>query len=179
MAKAGRKSKYKTHVEPVLDKIAHWRKQGLTEEQVALKCGVAYSTFRTYIKQFPALISALKKAKEDLVIELEKSLYKRAIGYEYEETEVVVTKNEDGSSKPMKVVKKKKHIIPDVGAIIFALTNLAPEAWENTQVSKHKQWYDKEKLKINTEELELKKQKTRPRGEINQNISISIGDEEY
>lgn len=136
LAKRGRKSKYKTHVEPNLEKIAHWRKDGLTEEQVAKRCGVAYSTFRTYIKKYPALMAALKKGKEDLIIEVENSLYKRAMGYEYEETEIIA-KKDGNNSKPIKVTKKKKHIVPDTTAIIFALKNLRPEKWKDKQEVEH------------------------------------------
>lgn len=56
-------SKYQSHVEPKLLLIQAWARDGYTEEQTALKLGVAYSTFRVYKDKYPALSAALKKVK--------------------------------------------------------------------------------------------------------------------
>lgn len=83
--KGGRKSKYQTHVEPMLFKIECWARDGLIDEQIAKKLGIAYSTFREYLNKFPALSAALKKGKEVVDYEVENALLKRALGYEYDE----------------------------------------------------------------------------------------------
>ena len=70
-----------------MDRIPSWRKQGLTEEQIAQKLGIAYSTLNLYKDSHLALSEALKKGKEELIEELEDSLYKKAMGYEFEEVE--------------------------------------------------------------------------------------------
>jgi len=44
MSKPKRKTKWDTHVQPNLNRIPKWRRDGLTEKQVAQKLGVAYST---------------------------------------------------------------------------------------------------------------------------------------
>lgn len=62
---------------------------------------------------------------------LEASLYKKAIGYEYEETRDEVTDTPDG--KIVKHVTTRKKQAPDTAAIIFALCNLSPEKWTNKQ----------------------------------------------
>jgi len=65
MAKVGRKTKYDTHVVPYLKRIPSWRKQGMTEEQVAKRLGVAYSTLSLYKKKHSEFSEALKKAKKN------------------------------------------------------------------------------------------------------------------
>lgn len=136
MAKRGRKSRYETHVKPYLERIPKWRRDGLTEKQVATKLGVAYSTFRKYIKEFPALMAALKKGKAELIEEIEDSLYKKAQGFECEETKTYIEKNGNGRQK-QKVEKIKKFFPPDTTAIIFALTNLRKEKWKHKQQIEH------------------------------------------
>lgn len=111
---------------PNLDRIPKWRRDGLTEEQVAKKLGIAYSTFKVYKEKHSALSAALKKGKEELVEELEDSLYKRAMGFEYEET-----KEEYESGILVKKTLTRKFIAPDVGALVFALKNLRPDKWKN------------------------------------------------
>lgn len=124
--KRGRKSKYDTHVKPYLDRIPKWRRNGMTEEQICRKLGVGVSTFNRYKDDFVELQEALKNSKAELIENLEDSLYRRAMGYSYEETKI--EKESDGR---VKVTKTTKELPPDVGALIFALKNLAPGKWKN------------------------------------------------
>lgn len=137
---AGRKSKYESNVEPYIERIPKWRKDGLTEEQIAKRLGVAYSTLKQYKNQYSALMAALKEGEKELIEQLEESLYKRAMGYEYEETEITVSKE---SNKPTKIKKVKKYLAPDTTALIFALTNLKKEKWRRNA---NKEGLDKEKF---------------------------------
>lgn len=66
-------------------KIGGWAKDGLTDEQISKNAGVAYSTFRVWVKKFPALSAVLKANKEVVDRETENALLKRALGYEYKE----------------------------------------------------------------------------------------------
>lgn len=131
MAKVGRKTKYDTHVLPFLKRIPSWRKQGMTEEQVADKLDIAYSTLNLYKNKYSELSEALKKGKEELIEELEDSLYKKAMGYEYEETETWLEEVDGVQKKRVKRIKKLAH--PDTGALAFALKNLAPDKWRDRQ----------------------------------------------
>jgi hypothetical protein len=85
MKKAGRKSKYHSHVEPRLFEIECWARNGLIEEQIAKNLGVAYSTFKDYKNKFSAFSAALKKGKEIVDFEVENALLKRALGYKFTE----------------------------------------------------------------------------------------------
>lgn len=66
-------------------KIGGWAKDGLTDKQISKNAGVAYSTFREWVKKFPALSAVLKANKEVVDRETENALLKRALGYEYKE----------------------------------------------------------------------------------------------
>lgn len=125
---AGRKSKYQSHVVPNLHRIPKWRRDGLTEEQIAKRLGIAMSTFSEYKLKYPELMEALKKGREELIEELEDSLYKKALGYDYTET-----KEEYEGNVLVKKVKMVKHVSPDTAALVFALKNLAPNKWKNEE----------------------------------------------
>ena len=124
--KRGRKSKYDTHVKPYLDRIPKWRRNGMTEAQIAKKLGIAMSSFSLYKLKHSEFSEVLKNSKEELIENLEDSLFRRAMGYSYEETKI--EKESDGRAK---ITKTTKELPPDVGALIFALKNLAPGKWKN------------------------------------------------
>jgi hypothetical protein len=93
--------------------------------------GVAYSTFRSWLDRFPALMAALKKGKEPVDIEVENALLKRATGYDYEET---VTEIRVINGEPQDFTKKiVKHMPPDTTAQIFWLKNRRPDKWRDKQ----------------------------------------------
>lgn len=94
MAK-GRKNKYQTHVEPRLFEVECWARDGLIDEQIAKNLGIAYSTFKVYKDQFSAFSAALKKGKDIIDYQVENSLLKRALGYEYKEKKSVSVEMSD------------------------------------------------------------------------------------
>ena len=107
--------------------IEGWARQGLTDEQIAKNMGISYSTFREWKKRYSALSAALKKGKAPVDFEVENALLKRAIGFEYEETETII---EEIDGKQKKRIKKiKKVALPEISAIIFWLKNRKPEQW--------------------------------------------------
>ena len=132
------KSKYHTHVEPRLIEVEGWARDGLTDEQIAKNLGIAYSTFREYVKQFSALSAPLKRGKEVVDREVENALLKRALGYKYEEvTKELVIDPETGEKtlQPVKVVTKE--VVPDTTAQIFWLKNRMPEMWRDKKDIEH------------------------------------------
>jgi len=101
------KGKYESHVEPRFKEIEHWRTvEGLTEVEIAKMLNIGYSTLKGYKNKYPAFLAMLKRSKITLVSELEKSLFKLAMGF-----------TED------------KYYAPNVTALVFALTNLDPDNW--------------------------------------------------
>lgn len=141
MAMAGeRKSKYHTHVEPKLLLIEAWARDGMIEEDIAKKLGVAYSTFRKYRDEQEALSAALKRGKEVADVEVENALFKRAVGYQYDEVtkELMTVITDDGPKKELVVTKRvTKEVQPDVTAQIFWLKNRRPDKWRDKQEIGH------------------------------------------
>lgn len=108
-----------------------WARNGLTEEQIAHNCGIASKTLRAWKKAYSPISTALKKGKEVVDLEVENALFKRAIGYDYEETKTEQTAN------GVSVTTYRRHMPPDTTAQIFWLKNRKPEVWrdkrENTE----------------------------------------------
>ena len=107
-------------------KIEGWARDGLTDKQIAENIGVAYSTFRDWIKRFPALSAPLKRGKEVIDRQVENALLKRALGYEYVETTKELT------DLGLTVTKQvSKQVAPDTTAQIFWLKNRKPQEWRD------------------------------------------------
>lgn len=124
-----RPSKYDSHVQPKLNRVESWARDGLTNEQIAHNLGINVATLYEYQKQYAEFSEALKNGKDDIDILVENALLKRALGYQYEE----VTKElmEGGE---MKVTKKvTKEVQPDTTAQIFWLKNRRPKSWRDKQ----------------------------------------------
>ena len=119
------KGKYQEWLEPDgLLRIEGWARDGLTDEQISKNMEIAYSTFREWKKKYKALSAALKKKKDVVDREVEKSLYRRAMGYSYDEVTI-----ECG----METKRVTKHVVPDTTAQIFWLKNRKPEQWRDKQ----------------------------------------------
>lgn len=132
----GRKSKYQTHVEPKLLLIEAWARDGMIQEDISKKLGVAMSSFSEYKNKFPELSEALKRGQEVVDVEVENALFKRALGYRYDEVTKEAAREldeETGEYKTVMVETKRvtKEVQPDVTAQIFWLKNRKPETWRD------------------------------------------------
>ena len=136
----GRKNKYYTHIKPHLSEIESML-QTMTEEQVAKKLGVAYSSWNKYKTEFKELTEVIKKGNSTLVSELKSVLKKRAKGFQYEERKVI---KENGQ-----IVREEiyvKSALPDVASINLLLKNYDKDNWSN----------DPQVLELRKREIELK-----------------------
>ncbi|WP_236700894.1 hypothetical protein, partial [Carnobacterium maltaromaticum] len=93
---------------------------------ICKRLDVAESTFNNYKREFSELMESLKKGKEIADYQVEDALYKRAIGYEYEEETRQLT--ESGAFTTTKIVTK--HVSPDTGAIALWLKNRKRDSWQ-------------------------------------------------
>lgn len=103
-----------------------WARDGLTDEQIALKMGINVATLYRYKQSYCEICDALKKGKEIVDIQVENALFKRAMGYEYEETKIIISEK-DGK----RVETVKKQMAPDTTAQIFWLKNRKPAKWRD------------------------------------------------
>lgn len=106
--------------------IEGWARDGLTDKQIAEKIGISKQTFYDWKKKYADFSDALKNGKEVIDRQVENSLLKRALGYEYEE---VSEKFEGGILTERKVTKKQ--VVPDTTAQIFWLKNRKPSVWRD------------------------------------------------
>ena len=128
--KRGRKGKYHEWLtDDSLTKIEAWARDGLTEEQIANNMGIAYSTLKEWKNKFSAIMSALKRGKEVVDIEVENSLLKRALGTEITEEKTYIQEVDGVQTKRKEIIKKQ--IQPDTTAIIFWLKNRKPIEWRD------------------------------------------------
>jgi len=138
-----RPDKYKTHVEPYLTDIS---KMCLTmsEAQIASTLGVSISAFKRYKARSEQLRTALKKGRQDLVMELRSSLIRRAKGFQYEERKTVKE-----AGQPVREEIYTRTALPDVAALNLLLKNYDKENWAN----------DPQTLRLREKELELQEKK--------------------
>lgn len=124
----GRPTKYDPKLHPVL---AKWMaRSGLTDEEIARELGIAVSTLNRWKQIYPEFSEALKANKALVDSQVEDSLLKRALGYEYEEVKLVMS---DDGKRTKRVEKTIKQVVPDVTAAIFWLKNRQPQRWRDKQ----------------------------------------------
>lgn len=130
--------KYETHVQDKLILVEGWARDGLTDEQIAENLGIAKSTFYKYKEDHSEFSDALKKGKEISDYMVENALFKRALGYQY--NEVTYEAIEFGETKlPAEKVKTViKEMAADTTAQIYWLKNRRPEKWRDKPDSDEK-----------------------------------------
>ena len=131
MIPIGRKGTYDEWLtDDGLMQIQGWARDGLTEQQIAHNMGIGLTTLKDWKNKFPSILTAIKKGKAPVDLEVENALLKRALGYDYEE--VITEIEEMGEGRQKKHVRKlKKHMAPDVTAQIFWLKNRRPGRWRD------------------------------------------------
>lgn len=104
-------------------RITQWFREGLTDEKVAEKCiGISRTTFYRWIKQSKKFKGAVEEGKKPVIAIVENALIKSSTGYDVMEGRI----NADG-----KKIMVKKHIPPNITAIIFYLKNRDPKRWRD------------------------------------------------
>lgn len=128
--KVGRKPLYTEWLtEEGLEQIKKWAENGLIGKQIAQNIGINHTTLYDWMNKFPELAEAIRNGRKVMDEQVESSLLKRAMGYQYEEE--TWGKNHDGEMTLEKRVVKLQ--APDVTAQIFWLKNRQPERWKDKQ----------------------------------------------
>ena len=99
---------------------------GLTNAEIAEVVEVTREVFESHVVRDEALLDALIEGRANPNRMVVASLFKRAVGYQYEQ----VTE-EDG--RPIK--KVIKHVVPDVAAMNLWLRHKDPENWDRPKQS--------------------------------------------
>jgi len=104
--------------------------KGKTEEELATALDVSHNTIANWKKSYPEFAAAYEVNKLITVSKAEKTLLECALGFEYEEREIITYKDKDGAKvERVKIFKKKA--LPDKTALFFYLQNRCGEDWKN------------------------------------------------
>jgi len=126
--KAGRKPLYTEWItEEGLKRVSKWSEIGLIGKQIAHNIGINHTTLYDWMQKFPELAEAIRDGRKIIDEQVENSLLKRAMGYQYEEETLGI--NYDGKMVVVKKVLKSQ--APDVTAQILWLKNRQPELWRD------------------------------------------------
>lgn len=129
--KAKPKKSYKDWItKDGLIKLEGYARDGLIDKEIAEKIGIATGTIYEWKKKYPQIAESLKRGKEVIDRQVENTLLKRAMGYEFEEIKETVEIDAGGNQR-IKKEKTTKLIVPDVTAIIFWLKNRKPDEWRD------------------------------------------------
>ncbi len=135
---AGRNNKYPTHVQPRLQEIEWWCREGLIEKEICIRLDVGHTAFAIYKQEYPELKESLKKGKEIADYTVEDSLYKRATGYEYKEVHIETILDKNGNPTVLRQARTiTKYTPPGTTACIFWLKNRRNDKWRDKQEVQH------------------------------------------
>ena len=124
------KTKYEEWLkEENLNLLIEWGKKGLTNSQIAKNIGISERTFYKWLEKYKEINDSLKKGKEIADKEIENALYKRALGYEFQEEKVYIEEVKGVVKKRKEIIKR--HTPGNVTAQIFWLKNRNRETWNN------------------------------------------------
>lgn len=126
---AGRPNVYESKVKPKLKIIAILKANGVSMEEIASMIGVTRATLYNHMDEIDELFDTIKNGGQVYVEKLEAKLQDLALGnVKTTKTKIVY----DGDKIRSKEVTEDI-LAPNLGAIIFSLTNLAPDKWKNKQ----------------------------------------------
>jgi len=121
--KRGQKGKYHKWLKPEnLLTLQAWKRDGLTDAQIAKNVGISTVTLYDWINKYPNIANVLKIGKEQAVTELENAMFKAARGYKYEEQVM---------SASGKVETVQRWQAANATSGIFLLKNWAPNRYSD------------------------------------------------
>lgn len=130
------KSKYVRYVEPRLSTILAWKRQGLSDEQIADKLHVAYSTFKLYKTQHEELSAVLRAGADDAHACVENAFFNLCCGMTAKVKKPMKVKEtvyENGRKvkeiERIEMAEDEVFIPPNAAADMFYLSRRMPERW--------------------------------------------------
>lgn len=114
-----------------------WKRDGLTDEQIAGRIGVRRQTVYEWAARYPDIADALRRGRDVCDYAMEDTLYHRAHGYDYVETRTEYRYDENGNQIPDREIRTVKHVPPDGTALAMWLKNRRPEVWRDRPEETH------------------------------------------
>ena len=122
------KNLYKNWIEGAgLEKICEWSRLGITDKQIAKNIGITTVTLYEWKKRFPEFAEAVSQAKQELKLELEKSMLDLAMGKAY--VEDVKTVVDPVTGDILRVERTRRQLPPNANLQTFLAKNLMPEKY--------------------------------------------------
>ncbi len=121
-------NKYETVIQPRLLEIQKWCEEGLTNDIICERLGIAESTWYEYQKNHEILSELVQASKSVMDTKVENALLKTALGFEYEEIKTIIEEDKNGK-KRTRIEKTKKYMPPNPTAQAFWLKNRKRDEW--------------------------------------------------
>lgn len=128
--RSGRPSKYQDTFAEQAGKMAQ---RGLTDAEIADILGISLRTIHSWKNEHEEFLHSLKTGKEEADSRVERSLYHRACGYEYDAVKIFMP---PGADKPVYAPYREK-MPPDTTACIFWLKNRKRDEWRDKVAVEH------------------------------------------
>lgn len=124
---------YQKYVAGHEDAVEEACQNGTDIKGLAMLLGCSAKTISTIKREYPEFRQLVEVGNIVADDEIVSALYKRAKGYNAEETVTEVKISPDGSAQTTYVKKVTKHIPPDTTAAIFWLKNRKRKEWSDRQ----------------------------------------------
>lgn len=128
----GTKNKYEYWItEEGIALLEGWAREGLTDEEIAGKIGIARKTLYDWKKKYSNISSALKNGKEVVDFKVEQALLKRALGFKVTVRKPMKVRRDEHYDE-IEYVDEELFYPPDTTAQIFWLKNRKRGTWTNS-----------------------------------------------
>src|SRR6516164_743550 len=124
----GRKTIYSPRMAVIARKACE---RGMTDNEIANLLGIGLATLYRWKIDYPAFARVFKLGKAAADDRVERSLYSRAIGYDYIAEKATMTRH------GQKTMRYRQHIPPDTAAAVWYLKNRRPEQWRDSLRHEH------------------------------------------
>ena len=135
--------KYQRWLEPDgLLLLAAWARDGLSNEEIAKKCGINPDTLYVWKKTYPEISEALSRGKEPVDVEVENATHKLALGYTVPVKKTFKLRRVEYDPDTGKKLREYEelatgydevHVPANVNAQKFWLGNRKPDVWRDKQ----------------------------------------------
>lgn len=132
-----KRDKYHRLISHKLKLVYAMKRRGLSDEEIAVNFGIAYSTFKKYKSKYPELSAALGAGAREAVLYVENALFEKSVGFERTLKKPIKVKeviyNERGQRQKeierIEYGEEEVFIPPETNAMKFFLLNRAPDKW--------------------------------------------------